>query len=187
MISSRASRFWLLLAWSVWFCGDHREPAHANKVLLVPIGPVPRELLTYLQQELPPLVQREIVIGGTIAPADAFDAERKQFLGSAFLEQLKRQPAGDADRVIGIIDADLYAPGLNFIFGQARLPGRVAVVAIPRLRERERVLKVATHELGHAYGFRHCDDTSCVMHFANSVRELDRSGRTYCARERIPR
>ncbi|HEX2835244.1 MAG TPA: matrixin family metalloprotease [Thermoanaerobaculia bacterium] len=148
---------------------------------------MPRELLTYLQQELPPLVQREIVIGGTIAPADAFDAERKQFLGSAFLEQLKRQPAGDADRVIGIIDADLYAPGLNFIFGQARLPGRVAVVAIPRLRERERVLKVATHELGHAYGFRHCDDTSCVMHFANSVRELDRSGRTYCARERIPR
>jgi len=36
--------------------------------------------------------------------------------------------------VLGVIDADCYAPGLNFILGQASIHDRDAFIALPRLR-----------------------------------------------------
>ena len=92
---------------------------------------------------------------------------------------------------MGILDADAYAPGLNFIFGQARKPGRFALVALPRLRQslhgpdaeapfRTRVLKESVHELGPTFGFEHCADPKCVMHFSNSVGDTDGKDATFC-------
>jgi archaemetzincin len=146
---------------------------------------------------LPAVVKGEVLIGAQIpAPASALDGARKQYVGEGLLRELERLEAGGADRVVGIIDADAYAPGLNFIFGQARKPGRVAVVALPRLRQslrgraedaerfRSRTLKVTVHELGHTFGYAHCPDRTCVMHFANSVGEADAGGFQYCSRER---
>jgi archaemetzincin len=90
-----------------------------------------------------------------------------------------------------VIDGDAFAPGLNYVFGQARLPGRVAFIALARLRDsfrgrpendvrfRERAVKVAVHELGHTFGFVHCDRTTCVMHFANSFLDVDRQSARY--------
>jgi len=158
-------------------------------VVLVPIGPVPADLLAQLQRELPPFENRDVAIAAEIPrPAAAFDAGRQQYRGGALLEELERRDIAGADRVVGLIDADVYAPGLNFIFGQAMKPGRFAVVALPRLRARpERVLKVTVHELGHSFGFAHCSDTNCVMRFANAVGDLDRQGFRYCALERRPR
>lgn len=39
------------------------------------------------------------------------------------------------ERLLGLIEADYYAPGLNFIFGQTKLHGRKAFIALPRLRQ----------------------------------------------------
>jgi archaemetzincin len=171
-----------------------------RKIVLVPIGPVPANVLANLERDLPPLLQREVTIGQPIPRASAaFDRKRQQYRGSALLQELERYDVVGVDRVVGIIDADAYAPGLNFIFGQANKPGRVAVVALPRLRDsfrgrpddpvrfRERVLKVTVHELGHAFGFAHCADRTCVMHFANSLREADQTGSHYCTSERLPK
>ena len=178
---------------------EERAVSQPRKVVLVPIGPVPAEVLSHLQKELPALVDREVVIGDAIAPpAKAFDVKRGQYLGTAILEELARHDVEDADRVFGIIDADAYAPGLNFIFGQARLPGRVAFIALPRLRDsfrgrpdnvprfHERALKESVHELGHSFGFQHCPDPQCVMHFSNSFLDTDRKGARYCVRHEVP-
>jgi archaemetzincin len=98
------------------------------------------------------------------------------------------------ERVLGMIDADCYAPGLNFIFGQAALHGRVAFIALPRLRPsfygmaedpplfRQRVLTEAVHELGHTWGLTHCPDPHCVMHFSNTLHDTDLKGATFCRR-----
>ena len=171
-----------------------------RKVVLIPIGPVPKDVLAQLQRELPPIVMREVTIGREIPlPAAALTKARQQYRGSALLAELRRHDIADADRIVGIIDDDAYAPGLNFIFGQATNPGRFAVVALPRLREsfrgrpedlvrfRERAIKVTAHELGHTFKLAHCPETTCVMHFANSVGELDRSGSQYCSREQLSR
>jgi archaemetzincin len=175
---------------------DCKRGVPPGRIVLVPIGQVPANVLADLQRELAPILKREVTIGDEIPKQAGFDKSRNQYVADALLEQLERNDVLDAARVVGIIDSDVGAPGLNYVFGQARLPGRFAVVALPRLRQslrgrpedaarfRERVLKITIHELGHTFGFVHCPDRKCVMHFSNSIRETDYSGVQYCVNER---
>jgi archaemetzincin len=94
--------------------------------------------------------------------------------------------------ILGICNFDAYSSGLNFVFGQASLTGSVAVIYLPRLRQEfyslgadtsifiERVLKEATHEIGHAFGLVHCPEQSCVMYFSNSLVDTDRKAKDFC-------
>ena len=94
--------------------------------------------------------------------------------------------------ILGICNFDAYSPGLNFVFGQASLTGGVAAIYLPRLRQDfygrdadtsifiERVLKEATHEVGHAFGLEHCPKRSCVMHFSNSLADTDYKAKDFC-------
>jgi len=115
-----------------------------------------------------------------------------QYLAAQFLEVLRKLPLPDAERRLGVVDRDLYAPGLNFVFGQASLSGGEAVIALPRLRQSfyglpddatlftERVIKEAVHELGHTYGLQHCPNPRCVMHFSNRLEDTDFKRATFC-------
>jgi archaemetzincin len=81
---------------------------------------------------------------------------------------------------------------LTFVFGEAQLEGRCALVSLHRLREefyglpgsdallRERLLKESVHELGHTFGLRHCDDWTCVMASTHAVERLDVKSVEFC-------
>jgi len=164
-------------------------------ILLVPIGPVQADLLSGL---IPPLAATSglpcRVVASIPIPPAAYNRRRGQYLGPRILTTLARLSLPDAERTLGIIDADCYAGGLNFIFGQANIHGRDCFIALPRLRQsfyglpedeplfRQRVLKEAVHELGHTYGLGHCPDPQCVMHFSNSLHDTDVKGAEFCSR-----
>jgi len=127
-------------------------------------------------------------------PGAGYDARREQYQGDALLAVLRALHHPAAERVVGLTEADCYATGLNFIFGQATMGGRGALVALPRLRQsfyglpedpslfRERVLKEVAHELGHTWGLSHCADRHCVMHFSNTLHDTDVKGARFCPR-----
>lgn len=163
-------------------------------VVLVPIGFVSAELLDHLACSLTLVFGLPCRVAPSLPiPAAAYDQRRRQYKGDDILTMLTRLEVPQAKRVLGIIDADCYTPGLNFIFGQARMHGRDAFIALPRLRQsfyglpedellfQERVLKEAVHELGHTYGLGHCSDPKCVMHFSNSLLDTDIKKADFCA------
>jgi archaemetzincin len=40
--------------------------------------------------------------------------------------------------------------------------------------------KEAAHELGHAFGLLHCQSYECVMHFSNSIEQVDLKHHMFC-------
>jgi len=129
-------------------------------------------------------------------PKEAFNNERQQYNSSSILDIVENRADEDESlgRVLGIIDADLYVSSLNFVFGEARCPGKAALISLWRLKPEfhekpsnmelfvERVTKEAVHELGHTFGLRHCPDPFCVMYFSNSIFDTDRKQSLFCGK-----
>ncbi len=122
-------------------------------------------------------------------PADAWDARRKQWSTSRILAWLAH--AGPPGKVLAVTDQDLFIPILTFVFGEAQLDGRAAVVSTARLGEPglpdprvalERLAKEAVHEVGHCFGLVHCDSPGCVMGRSSTARDVDRKRGEFCSR-----
>jgi archaemetzincin len=123
-------------------------------------------------------------------PRHAYDPRRRQHASGAILRWLLEAGPG-AGKVLGVTDRDLFIPILTYVFGEAQLGGRAAVVSIARLVEDvelvgpqllvERLAKEAVHELGHAYGLVHCDTEGCVMGRSPAVRGVDEKTSELCA------
>jgi archaemetzincin len=171
-----------------------------DRITLIPIGPISQDLLKWLAARLGETLGRPVEIGdSTLPPRGGYRPDRGQYRGDAVISGLWDLRYPQSSRLVGLIDADCYSPGLNFIFGQASMSGREAFVALPRLRQsfyslledaqlfKERVLKEIIHELGHTWGLSHCPDLECVMHFSNTLQDTDVKRAKFCpeCRQRI--
>ena len=123
---------------------------------------------------------------------DVFDASREQYNSSLILQQLIMKPPIDAEKILGVLDLDLFIPILTFVFGEAQLKGTGAVVSTHRLNSRfyglpenkelttDRLLKEAVHELGHTFGLIHCSQPQCVMNSSTYVEDIDQKSAEFC-------
>jgi len=99
------------------------------------------------------------------------------------------------NRVLGVLDVDIFSKFLNFVFGVADLPKDKnygnGLISIIRLRENFyrrtenvalfelRILKEAIHELGHTFGVEHCTNI-CVMKFSTTLEDTDQKSPKFC-------
>jgi archaemetzincin len=125
-------------------------------------------------------------------PSPAFDPERGQYSSTRLLRMLLDDPNGSDGRVLGVAGVDLFAPVLTYVFGEAQLQGRSAVVSVHRLRPEayglpedgellfQRLLKESVHELGHTFGLVHCQSNACVMRSSTYVENIDLKPATFC-------
>ena len=162
-------------------------------ICLVPVGRIEQRLLTYISYQIEKIFPFSVKMDEALLhPGYAYNERRDQYKSDLILTRLQKVDREEAEKILGVVDLDLYTPGLNFVFGQASMGGKVALIALPRLRQEfyqlakdkklyySRAIKEAVHELGHTFGLDHCKKRECVMHFSNSLADTDYKGKEFC-------
>ncbi len=165
-----------------------------NRVCLRPVGAVVEEDLAAIEaglenrfgipiEKLPPLPE----------PDGSFDSRRQQYSSVNIVKELLDTCPEDAAKLIGVTERDLFIPMLSFVFGQAQLGGRIALVSLARLRQEfyelpsdravflDRAVKECVHELGHTLGLLHCTDRRCPMSLSTDIRQVDAKTADFCS------
>ena len=164
---------------------------------ILPIGQADATLLRCIKDGLPhifPETTSFVTDEQVELPEAAYDKNRKQYRSNQILGiiQSYAAKAKEANRVLGVVDVDIFVPELNFVFGEASFPGKAALISLRRLKPEfygvkadaevyaQRSLKEAVHEVGHTLGLKHCPRSSCVMHFSNSIFDTDKKQILFC-------
>ena len=163
----------------------HTRLIPVKKLVVVPFEGMPAPVVRVLAGDLAARGVATRIDEPVPLPGRGYVRARGQYRAESLLAFV----SGHAARhVLGITQRDLFAGGLNFVFGIAS-PGGACVVSTARLLAgaddalfRARLLKEAVHELGHTLGLEHCADPGCVMHFSNSLSDTDRKSDAYCPR-----
>lgn len=123
----------------------------------------------------------------------AFDGSRGQYNSRVLLAQLLQDTPPEVTRVLAVAGVDLFIPVLTYVFGEAQLGGRAAVVSMHRLDEEiyglpphpqrlfQRLCTEAVHELGHTFDLVHCHRDGCVMMSSTYVEDIDLKSDVFCA------
>ncbi|MEM1517840.1 MAG: archaemetzincin family Zn-dependent metalloprotease [Halobacteria archaeon] len=152
---------------------------------------------TWLEKELNEATDVLIKVYGLEVSIEKIDEDK----GRYFIDQKRNQVDGikmlsylrilkDANSLsVWLTEYDLYIENLNFCFGLAY--GNVAIVSTYRLRDRKkdlylsRLRKELSHEVGHLFGLRHCNNWRCVMYFSNTLLDTDRKSEDLCSKCRM--
>lgn len=166
-----------------------------QNITIIPIGTMKQDVAGFLSLSLPEILQVPCgVLVEDIGLEPFYSSERKQYHSTEILRQLLPFTVGNDKHVLGILDVDLYIPILTFVFGEAQLKGRCALMSGHRLHQEfyglpederlylHRCEKEAVHELGHTLGLKHCDNFECVMRYSNSVADIDIKRNVFCPR-----
>ncbi len=179
---------------------DGERLTNKMRFYMIPMGDIDEGVLSEIKNALKMKFNAEcIVMESVLVPESAYDKERQQFLCSSIIEEL-RSYLEDRDiystRLLGIVDVDIYAQNLNYIFGQADVRNGICVISLARLKEefhgreaneklfKNRAIKEAMHEIGHTYGMGHCFDARCVMFFSNTLDDTDYKEADFCPKHK---
>jgi archaemetzincin len=163
-------------------------------IVLIPIGEVEETALRNLRHSLAKVFNQETKLGSAMAlPKRRWYEPRGKYLVSVVLAAIPC-PTRSGDRFLGVVDADLFAPGLNFVIGEEDVSGGRAVISLWRLRPefyglpsdenlfQERAVKEAVYQVGLTYGLEQCPDSACVMYSSNRLDDIDVKGWHFCSR-----
>ena len=172
------------------------KPEIRSAIYLQPLGAaLPATDVALARDAIATFVGRDVRVLAPVAlPAGAFYPPRGRYRAEKLLEFLRGRLPDDGLRIQGMTSADISTTNGRYadwgILGLGDLPGPACVISSFRCKKtarnstqaRERLAKVAVHELGHTLGLAHCPTRGCLMEdaggrVATCDREYDLCGR----------
>lgn len=172
------------------------EPINQGLVIAIqPFSGFNKDLIKLVQKNL------ETEFGASVKilkvrplPKQAFYKPRSRYRAGLLLDYLDASLTGPSSmKIIGLTDKDISTTKGDVydwgIFGYGSIGGSPCVVSTFRLRARGadeklfrlRLVRVATHEVGHTLGLRHCPSEKCNMADAKgSILSVDRGTGELC-------
>jgi len=174
-------------------------PSDQISLLVVPIGvagdetslPDERVLLALIEDLRSSLDINYAIAKPYALPKTLLNRETGQLRADLALSDVaQRYRRSGYFRVLGVTARDITTPSYDFLFGLADTRGFACVMSVHRLRwgadeelTRERIAKIALHEVGHTLGRGHTPDIDSVMVYSDSLAELDESGSYFTERD----
>lgn len=166
---------------------------------MVPLEAVDQEILRYLSTAIAELLSLTVqILPPKPLPFNTYHIVRNQHYSTQLLEYLlARDDLDEPFRMLGITSVDLYIPIFTFVFGEAQLDGRAAIIStfrprgeasgvrVPQSIFLDRLLKLSLHELGHTFSLPHCRQEGCLMGFSPTLEKLDQKNTEFCEYCRI--
>lgn len=166
---------------------------HKRLIGVVPFGEVPEIALKVIAAHISALFGLPSRILPPLKnPEYALDTKRYQYDAGLIIEALSAMDFKNCEKIIGVLDVDLFIPIFTHVFGEAKQGGKAALVSLFRLENNpdgapsseslfyERAVKVALHELGHLFELSHCEHKKCLMHFSGNIEDLDQQPLLLC-------
>jgi archaemetzincin len=186
----RLGILWLL---SLVSCASQRQ------VLLLPLDDCPPEWISSITAAAKKRYRCQVsVLPAEQGPPSAWYPARQRYLADVLVEQLQDRKPSRCNALLAVTPKDLGAHTLteraSGLMGMGDYDTGCGVVSGARLGFggaygalfRERLEKVASHEIGHCFGLLHCRDSQCLMQAAGgAVATYDRISGNLCQRCRL--
>jgi archaemetzincin len=169
-----------------------------QQIVLLPLNLNNEEILNDVRNEVAAEFKARVILSYIPFDVSAYiDAKRLQYDANTIMRDLYPLLPASADKVVAIMDGDLFIPILTFIFGQAYVNNKLSLVSTYRLLPeryglppdekifKARLVKEVIHELGHNYGLRHCFQPVCVMRSSTYVEDIDLKEQHLCPKCRL--
>jgi archaemetzincin len=167
--------------------------SHRPFLGLVALGPIDPEILRRLRTAIAKTLALPVrVLRPKPLPPQTYHVVRHQYNSTQLLEYLLAEDNTEACRILGVTAVDLYIPIFTFVFGEAQLDGKAAIISLfrprgdadgaipPRSLFLRRLIMLSLHELGHTFGLGHCREDTCLMRFSANLENLDRKNLAFC-------
>ena len=146
-----------------------------------------------------------VILDEVKLPKNAFTSVRSRYRADSLLRFESQMIPDSISILIGLTNKDISTTKKDKTTGQVKTPkskymdwgifglgqvgGTSCVVSTYRLKPKvskskfyTRVMRIATHEVGHVLGLPHCPTLDCVMNDANeSIKTVDTSSGKLCA------
>ena len=174
---------------------QQRKKPHAHSIALTKMGQMPQTVLRVIAANIQALLEAPVeMLPEMVIPEEAFQRHRGQYDAGLVLKYLARFSFPQHSRILVVTDVDLCTPIHTFVFGEAELGLRLAIVSDFRLKHMEdgimalegtyyeRLAKVALHEIAHTFSLYHCETPKCLMRYSYGLSHLDELDIFFCER-----
>jgi len=172
-----------------------RTKPHTHSVALFKMGQLHQTALRVIAANIQAILGIPVaMLPAMEIPEEALQRHRGQYDAGLILMHLARFSFSPHSRILAVTNVDLCTPILTFVFGQAELGLKLAVISEFRLKHvedggvasedvyYERLAKVALHELAHTFSLYHCETPKCLMQVSRGLSHLDGLEIYFCER-----